>query len=128
MQYNHYLKQPARQLRSQQTEAEQMLWQRLRRKQIHDVQFYRQRPIDQFIVDFYCHAAMLVIECDGSQHYSAEGLAQDLARDDRLRSLGLQVLRFDNRQILAELNAVCEVITQIVFERTKASKNPPNPL
>lgn len=128
MQYHHYLKQPARQLRSQQTDAEQMLWQRLRRKQMHGVQFYRQRPIDQFIVDFYCHAAMLVIECDGSQHHSEEGLAQDIARDDRLRSLGLQVLRFDNRQILTELNAVCEVITQIVFERIKASKNPPNPL
>jgi very-short-patch-repair endonuclease len=67
MQYHHHLKQPARQLRSQQTDAEQMLWQRLRRKQMHGVQFYRQRPIDQFIVDFYCHAAMLVIECDGNR-------------------------------------------------------------
>ena len=121
MQYHHYLKQPARQLRSQQTDAEQMLWQRLRRKQIHGVQFYRQRPIDQFIVDFYCHAAMLVIECDGSQHHSEEGLARDLARDDRLRSLGLQVLRFDNRQILTELNAVCDVVAQTVFERIEAS-------
>lgn len=128
MQYNHYLKQPARQLRNQQTDAEQMLWQRLRRKQIHGVQFYRQRPIDQFIVDFYCHAAMLVIECDGSQHHSAEGLAQDIARDDRLRSLGLQILRFDNRQILTQLNAVCDVVAQVVLERAAESKNPPNPL
>ena len=128
MQYNHYLKQPARQLRNQQTDAEQMLWQRLRRKQIHGVQFYRQRPIDQFIVDFYCHAAMLVIECDGSQHHSAEGLAQDVARDNRLRSLGLQILRFDNRQILTELNTVREVVAQAVFLSLSMAQNPPNPL
>ena len=67
--YNKNLKQPSRDLRNNMTDAEQLLWQRLRRKQILGLQFYRQKPILNFIVDFYCPAASLVIECDGGQHY-----------------------------------------------------------
>ena len=121
MHYNPILKQPARQLRSNQTQAEQTLWQCLRRKQIHGVQFYRQRPIDAFIVDFYCPAAHLVVECDGGQHYTEQGKYQDQQRDLRLQQLGIQVLRFDNRQILTQLNEVCMQIAQTVIER----QNPP---
>lgn len=117
MHYNNYLKQPARQLRSNQTQAEQALWQRLRRKQIHGVQFYRQRPIDVFIVDFYCPVAHLVVECDGSQHHTEQGKYQDQQRDLRLQQLGVQVLRFDNRQILAQLDEVCIVIAQTVLKQ-----------
>lgn len=64
--YNKSLKLPSR-------DAEQWLWQRLRRKQILGLQFYRQKPILNFIVDFYCSSANLVIECDGGQHYTDEG-------------------------------------------------------
>ena len=55
------------------TDAEQLLWQRLRRKQILGLQFYRQKPILNFIVDFYCPSVSLVIECDGGQHFTVEG-------------------------------------------------------
>ena len=55
------------------TDAEQLLWSRLRRKQILGLQFYRQKPLLNYIVDFYCPAVNLVIECDGGQHYTAEG-------------------------------------------------------
>ena len=75
--YNKNLKQPSRDLRNNMTDAEQLLWQRLRRKQILGLQFYRQKPILNFIVDFYCFPAMLVIECDGGQHYTDEGLEAD---------------------------------------------------
>ena len=75
--YNKNLKLPSRDLRRNMTDAEQWLWQRLRRKQILGLQFYRQKPILNFIVDFYCPAANLVIECDGGQHYTAEGLEAD---------------------------------------------------
>ncbi|MCB1660851.1 MAG: endonuclease domain-containing protein [Pseudomonadales bacterium] len=121
--YNPHLKQPARQLRQHQTLAELALWQRLRRKQIHGVQFYRQRPLDRFIVDFYCPAACLIIECDGSQHHTPEGLYQDQQRDMYLKQKGLQVIRFDNHQVLTQLDAVCMVIAQTVI--AQLNTNPP---
>ncbi|GAA5010690.1 endonuclease domain-containing protein [Acinetobacter puyangensis] len=108
--YNSILKQPARDLRKNMTDAEQKLWQRLRRKQILGMQFYRQKPLLNFIVDFYCPAAKLVIECDGSQHHTEEGLLADQIRDYVLNEAGLMVLRFDNRQILLEIDVVCSVI------------------
>ena len=118
--YNKSLKLPSRNLRSNMTDAEQWLWQRLRRKQILGLQFYRQKPILNFIVDFYCPAANLVIECDGGQHYTAEGLEADRARDQALAQLGLNVLRFDNRQILTEIDAMVEQIYWIAKQRLES--------
>ena len=118
--YNKKLKQPSRDLRNNMTDAEQLLWQRLRRKQILGLQFYRQKPILNFIVDFYCPAANLVIECDGGQHYTAEGLEADRARDQALAQLGLNVLRFDNRQILTEIDGVVEKIYCVVNLRLES--------
>ena len=118
--YNKKLKQPSRDLRNNMTDAEQLLWQRLRRKQILGLQFYRQKPILNFIVDFYCPSANLVIECDGGQHYTAEGLEADRARDQALAQLGLNVLRFDNRQILTETDAVVDQIYWIAKQRLES--------
>ena len=120
--YNKNLKLPSRDLRSNMTDAEQWLWQRLRRKQILGLQFYRQKPILNFIVDFYCSAAKLVIECDGGQHYTAEGLEADRARDQALAQLGLNMLRFDNRQILTEIDGVVEKIYCVVEQRLELIK------
>ena len=88
----------------------------------HHLQFYRQKPILNFIVDFYCPAANLVIECDGSQHYTIDGLAADRIRDEALAQLELNVLRFDNGQILTEIDGVIELIFQ-----TAQSRIPLNP-
>ncbi len=118
--YNKYLKLPSRDLRNNMTDAEQLLWRKLRRKQILGLQFYRQKPILKFIVDFYCPAANLVIECDGRQHYTAEGLEADRARDQALAQLGLNVLRFDNRQILTEIDGVVEMIYCVVNLRLES--------
>ena len=118
--YNKNLKQPSRDLRNNMTDAEQWLWQRLRRKQILGLQFYRQKPILNFIVDFYCSAAKLVIECDRGQHYTAEGLEADRARDQALAQLGLNVLRFDNRQILTKIDGVVEKIYCVVNLRLES--------
>jgi very-short-patch-repair endonuclease len=112
--YRKDLKQAARSLRSNMTDAEQLIWYRVRRKQIHGVQFYRQKPLLSFIVDFYCPAAKLVIELDGSQHFEPEHQTKDANRNDALANLGLQVLRFDNRQVLKETDAVLAVIEQAV--------------
>ena len=118
--YNKNLKQASRDLRNNMTDVEQLLWQRLRRKQILGSQFYRQKPILNFIVDFYCPAANLVIECDGGQHYTIDGLAADRARDQALGQLGLNVLRFDNRQILTEIDGVVEKIYWIAKHRLES--------
>ena len=120
--YNTNLKQPSRDLRNNMTDAEQLLWRKLRRKQILGLQFYRQKPILNFIVDFYCPAANLVIECDGGQHYTAEGLEADRARDQALVQLGLNMLRFDNRQILTEIDGVVEKIYCVVEQRLELIK------
>ena len=120
--YNKNLKQPSRDLRNSMTDAEQLLWQRLRRKQILGLQFYRQKPILNFIVDFYCPSVSLVIECDGGQHYTAEGLEADRVRDEALAELGLTVLRFDNRQVLTEIDAVVEKIYCVVEQRLELFK------
>ncbi|MCC8995936.1 MAG: endonuclease domain-containing protein [Nitrosomonas sp.] len=115
--YNSKLKEHSRTLRTNMTDAEQALWHRVRRKQIRGVQFYRQKPLLSFIVDFYCPAAKLVIELDGSQHFETAHQAKDQERDEALAGLGLHVLRFDNRQVLLEMDAVLNVIDGMVKER-----------
>ena len=114
--YNKNLKKASRDLRNNMTNAEKLLWSRLRNKQILGLQFYRQKPILNFIVDFYCPAANLVIECDGGQHYTEEGLEADRVRDETLAQLGLKVLRFDNRQVLGQIVDVVEVIYRYCLE------------
>ena len=115
--YSQKLKQLSRSLRTNMTDAEQALWHQLRRKQIQGLQFYRQKPLLSYIVDFYCPAAKLVIELDGSQHFEADHLIKDQNRDAALANTGLTILRFDNRQVLLEMQAVLEVINEAVEKR-----------
>lgn len=116
--YNKNLKQASRNLRNNMTEAEKLLWLKLRNKQILGLQFYRQKPILNFIVDFYCPAANLVIECDGSQHYTHEGLEADRVRDEALAQFGLKVLRFDNGQVMGQIDDVVEVVYQYCLKES----------
>lgn len=81
------------------------------------VRFQRQKAIDSFIADFYCHAAKLVIEVDGSQHYSAQGQAYDRERSEILERYGLRVLRFSNYEIDTQFSSVCDTIYQAIEER-----------
>jgi len=113
----------ARDLRSHQTDAEQHLWHHLRRKQLLGLQFYRQKPIGPYIVDFYCAVAKVVIELDGGQHFEPAHQIKDRQRDEYLSQLGLLVLRFDNLQVLKETEAVLQMIHQILETRI-----PPAPL
>jgi very-short-patch-repair endonuclease len=110
--YNRRLKAKARSLRSNQTDAELHLWYRLRRKQILGVQFYRQKPIGNYIADFYAPAARLVIELDGAQHSESDRANYDGQRTRDLEQLGLKVVRFDDRQVLLETESVLEAILQ----------------
>ena len=107
----------AQRLRKEMTDSERMLWSRLRGKQILDVQFYRQKPIGKYIVDFYASKAKIVVEVDGSQHMDEEQERRDKRRDVCLKSQGLEVLRFNNLQILQETDSVMEVIYKVVEGR-----------
>lgn len=111
--YNKNLKQASHDLRNNMTDAEQLLWSRLRNKQILALHFYRQKPILNYIVDFYCPATNLVIECDGGQHFTEDGLEADHIRDEALAQLGLKVLRFDNGQVMGQIDDVVESIINI---------------
>jgi very-short-patch-repair endonuclease len=92
------------------TDAENMLWLKLRRKQLKGHQFYRQKIIGKYIVDFYCPKANLVIELDGGQHYCEAGKAKDRTRDDVLREMGIKVLRFSDRDVYENIGGVMEGI------------------
>jgi very-short-patch-repair endonuclease len=108
--YNKRIKELARELRHNQTEAENFLWQRVRKRQRKNCRFYRQRIICDYIADFYCPEAKLVIEIDGSQHYSEPGLAKDYRRDRHLTDLGLSVMRFSAKEVFENTEGVLEMI------------------
>ena len=110
--YDKKLKSRSRELRSRMTDAEIALWSKLRRKQLYGRQFYRQKPIGHYIVDFYCPSAHLVIELDGGQHHTEVGVSSDSLRDSELRRIGLNVLRFSNLDVLCNMDGVIAMIVQ----------------
>jgi very-short-patch-repair endonuclease len=86
------------------------LWEKIRGKQLKGYQFYRQKTIGNYIVDFYCPKAKLVIELDGGQHYSFEGKEKDRERDGYMKSIGLRVLRFSDKEVFENIQGVFERI------------------
>lgn len=119
--YNKNLKQRSRELRNNMTDAEKLLWSKIRNKQIRNLQFYRQKPVGNYIVDFYCPTAKLIIEVDGGQHYEAEQQGYDRVRDDFLNSLGFDVLRFSNLDVLKNIEGAVEVIEERLGKSTRKS-------
>jgi len=89
------------------TDAEKLLWSKVRGKQLNGHQFYRQKIIGSYIADFYCPKSRLVVEVDGGQHYSAEGKEKekekDRMRDDDMTRAGITVLRFSDRAVLEKI-------------------------
>ena len=84
-----------------------------------EVRFQRQKAIDSFTADFYCHKAKLIIEIDGSQHFMKDGAAHDYRRTVFMKQFGILVLRFMNKEILTNLSGVCEYIDYVVKQRLK---------
>ena len=97
-------------LRREATDAERMLWSRLRASQVNSYKFRRQHEFGGFVLDFFCASAELAIEVDGGQLVSEEGLARDAERTRFLAANGIRVVRFTNTEVLAELDAVLERI------------------
>jgi very-short-patch-repair endonuclease len=108
--YNKSIKQLSRNPRRNMTDAEKLLWSKIRGKQLKGFQFYRQKIIGNYIADFYCPKKKLVIEVDGGQHYSDDGKEKDCMRDDYMASVGINVMRFSDRDVLKNLDAVLEEI------------------
>ena len=113
--YNPALVNNARTLRKNMTEEERKLWYCFLRH--HRVKFVRQRPIGNYIADFYCAKAKLVIEIDGIQHYDEKAMQYDMRRTRAISQLGVEVMRFSNDEINKEFEEVCDTINAALKER-----------
>ena len=112
LQYNNKNITLAKSLRKNATPEEKHLWYDFLSK--YKIRFQRQKAIDNFIADFYCHKAKLVIEIDGSQHHTKEGMQKDEFRTEILEGYDLKVIRFTNKQINTNFRGVCEYIDDTV--------------
>lgn len=124
LKHNPNLKHIARRLRTEMTASELLLWSRLRRKRLLDVQFYRQKPIGGYIVDFYASKAKLVVEY-GPQHRGLEHRRNDGEQDACLASSGPQVLRFSKEAVSQGLDAVVGAILNILMNQVDEIPLPP---
>ncbi|NCR53006.1 MAG: endonuclease domain-containing protein [Microcystis aeruginosa L211-07] len=125
--YNPKLVERAKELRKNMTKAERKLWYEYLKNFQYRV--HRQRPIDQFIVDFYCPELKLVIEIDGDSHNSEDAQSHDLERTQILAGYGLTVIRFTNQEVLSNFEGVCGVIASLIppTPLDKGGFDPPNP-
>ncbi|MFH1687071.1 MAG: endonuclease domain-containing protein [bacterium] len=117
--YQPHLKELARKQRRKMTLGEKRLWAQLKGQRMHGFDFHRQKPLDCFIVDFYCHELNLAIEIDGCSHN--ESFDADSRRQTKLRSLGIRFLRFTEKEVATNLDGVLSVIDAWV------EANPPRP-
>ncbi len=114
----------AKALRRTMTRQERHLWYDF--LQHYPVKIYKQRIIADYIVDFYCHSARLIIELDGSQHYMPEGAAYDEARTAVFRRFGLQVIRFSNADVNENFEGVCMAIDECIRQRIDTESDLPS--
>ena len=104
------LKERRKELRNNQTLAEKTLWQKIRRKQLYGIQFYRLYGIGSYIADFYSPALKLCIEIDGDQHYTETGKEYDEERDNYIASLNIKVIRFRNCEVIEHTDKIIKKI------------------
>jgi very-short-patch-repair endonuclease len=108
--YNPNLKELARQLRNNSTKAEIILWQKLKGKQMYGYDFHRQKPVDNYRIDFFCHELMLGIEVDGYSHQIIEVFNKDVKKEGVMNMLGIHILRFSDEQVLKDTDNVIRAI------------------
>jgi len=105
----------ARKLRKEMTPQEKHIWYDFLR--FYPMKVYKQRIIGNFVADFYCHKARLVIEIDGAQHYTPKGKSHDEARTEAIEKYGISVIRFTNGDVDTRFEAVCKAIDRAIIER-----------
>ena len=103
-------------LRQRETEAEQVLWERLRRKQVLGLKFRRQHPVSKYVLDFYCHRTRLGVEIDGEYHDTTAQQLYDKLRTEALEVLEIKVIRFTNKEVLEHTDAVVAEIERVLRE------------
>ncbi len=121
--YNPNLKEFARQLRNDSTKTEIFLWLKLKGKKMYGYDFHRQKPIDNYILDFFCYELMLGIEVDGYSHQFLEVYNKDCIKEKKMNELGIVVLRFSDDQVLNEMENVLRAIEFYIFEYKKHTPN-----
>ncbi|MGC1455443.1 MAG: endonuclease domain-containing protein [Nitrospirota bacterium] len=114
----------SRALRKHQTDAEKKLWMVLRNRRLAGVKFRRQFPFDRYILDFYSPEYKICVEADGGQHYINECFQKDVIRTKNLSDSGIQVLRFSDRDILINIEGICEVIHQAIVKAPSPQSSP----
>ncbi|MBJ2173880.1 DUF559 domain-containing protein [Aureibaculum sp. A20] len=122
--YSPKLKEFARELRNNSTKAEIILWQKIKRKQMYGYDFHRQKPLDNFIVDFFCQELMLAIEVDGYSHSFIEIQKKYIKKENKLNKLGVSVLRFSDYQVLKDTDNGIRSIEHFIIEFEKHTPNP----
>ena len=120
--YNPKLKLHARKLRNKSTYAEVLLWNKLKNKQLRDYDFHRQKPILNYILDFFCHELFLAIEIDGITHDSEIQQAKDKIRQAEIEALGIKFLRFEDRDIKTQMDGVIRKILNYIEEFENGSR------
>lgn len=123
--YNPILKEFARQLRNDSTRTEIFLWLKLKGKQMYGYDFHRQKPIDQYILDFFCQELMLGIEVDGYSHEFLEVYNKDTIKEKRMNELGIAVLRFSDEQVLRDMENVIRAIEFFILKYEEHTTNLP---
>src|SRR5437588_6672878 len=106
----------ARSLRVNSTDTERIIWSALRGYRMNGASFRRQTPIGPYIVDFVCHAAKVVIEINGGQHFQEEHRERDVRRDRFLTRKGYRILRFNNYEVMTNSDGVLETIAGVLGE------------
>ncbi len=128
---NLKLKQRRRDLRRDQTDAEKILWQKLRNRQLYGMKFFRQYSVGPYILDFYCPKSKLAIELDGGQHAEDDQRDYDEHRSEYLEAHGIEVIRFWNNEVLRNidgvLSRVAERVTPSIPLKLRGKSNPTRP-
>jgi very-short-patch-repair endonuclease len=121
--YNPKLTQLAKKLRNESTETEIYLWLKLKGKQMYGYDFHRQKPIDNYILDFFCYDLMLSIEVDGYSHEILEVYNKDIVKEKRMNEIGITILRFSDFEVLRDMENVIRAIEFYILEFEKKLKD-----
>ena len=120
--YNPKLTELAKKLRNESTETEIYLWLKLKGKQMYGYDFHRQKPIDNYILDFFCYDLLLGIEVDGYSHEILEVYNKDRIKEKRMNELGITILRFSDFEVLKDMENVIRAIEFFILEFEKIHK------
>lgn len=111
-------------MRNNSTQAEIKLWMYLRNKKMNGYDFHRQKPIDEYILDFFCNELMLGIEVDGFTHLSDETIRKDIEKERRMNDLGITVLRFTDEEVLKQIQYVLTSIESSIKKQENQTNTP----